>query len=165
MTLADIRIFAFLASIESSRLQGVTLFCDLLMFLVWFFAYFDIMIETQDRYIAKLSKYSTPLLLFWGLTFVKNNLVLISWNNSEWWFHRKTSVEEAEFILFWLRYSFSALILLLGMKAPGLYKSSYEVSVDDDDVLGTPSVSCYFSSFSIFFFALLNHLKDCKKIQ
>ena len=128
---------------QSSRIQGVTIVGDILMFVAWFLAYFDTMIETQDRYIARLSHYSTPLLLFWGLMFVKNNLVLISWNNNEWWFQRKTSVEEAEFILFWLRYSFSALILLLGMKAPGLYRPNYQVSVNDGDVPGTPSVSSF----------------------
>ena len=128
-------------SMDSSRIQGVTIVCDTLMFVIWFLAYFDTMIETQDRNIARLSRYSTPLLLFWGLVFIKNNLVLISWNSDEWWFQRKTSVEQAEFILFWLRYSFSALIILLGMKAPGLYKSSYQLSVDDDDVPGTPLIN------------------------
>ena len=112
----------------------------MVMFVAWFLAYFDTMIETQNRNIARLSHYSTPLLLFWGLVFIKNNLVLISWNSGEWWFQRKTSVEEAEFILFWLRYSFSALILLLGIKAPGLYKPSYQLPVDDDYVPGTPTV-------------------------
>lgn len=127
---------------ESSRIQGVTVIGDILMFIAWSLAYFDTMLETQDRYIARLSYYSAPLLLFWGLMFVMNSLVLVSWNSSEWWFQRKTSVEEAEFILFWLRYSFSALILILGIKAPGLYKSSYQVRVDEDgDVPGTPSVS------------------------
>lgn len=127
---------------ESSRIQGVTVIGDILMFIAWSLAYFDTMLETQDRYIARLSYYSAPLLLFWGLMFVMNSLVLVSWNSSEWWFQRKTSVEEAEFILFWLRYSFSALILILGIKAPGLYKSSYQVQVDEDgDVPGTPSVS------------------------
>ena len=127
---------------QSSRIQGVTVVGDFLMFIAWFLAYFDTMLETRDRYIARLSYYSAPLLLFWGLMFVTNNLVLISWNSNEWWFQRKTSVEEAEFILFWLRYSFSALILILGIKAPGLHKSNYQVRVDeDDDVPGTQSVS------------------------
>jgi hypothetical protein len=136
-------------SMDSSRIQGVTIVGNMLMFVAWFLAYFDTMIETQDRYMARLSHYSTPLLLFWGLMFIKNNLVLISWNSSEWWFQRRTSVEEAEFISFWLRYSFSALILLLGMKAPGLYKSSYELPVDDGDVIGTPAVSAVLLSLVI----------------
>lgn len=135
-------ILSFAGPMESSRIQGVTVVGDILMFIAWSLAYFDTMLETQDRYIARLSYYSAPLLLFWGLMFVMNSLVLVSWNSSEWWFQRKTSVEEAEFILFWLRYSFSALILILGIKAPGLYKSSYQVQVDEDgDVPGTPSVS------------------------
>ena len=134
-------VLCFTGSLESSRIQGVTLLGDILMCLTWFLAYFDTMIETQDRNVARLSHYSSFLLLFWGLMFVKNNLILISWNSNEWWFQRKTSVEEAEFILFWLKYSFSALILLLGMKAPGLYKSSYQVSVDEGEVPGTPAVS------------------------
>jgi hypothetical protein len=133
---------------DSSRIQGVTIVADILMFIAWFLAYFETMIETQYRYIARLSHYSTPLLLFWGLMFIKNNLVLISWNGSEWWFQRKTSVEEAEFILFWLNYSFSALIIFLGMKAPGLYKANYRVLVGDDDVPGTPSVSTF--NFFVF---------------
>ena len=127
---------------QSSRIQGVTVVGDILMFVAWFLAYFDTMLETQDRYIARLSYYSSPLLLFWGLMFIMNNLALVSWNSKEWWFQRNTSVEEAEFILFWLRYSFSAVILALGLKAPGLYKSNYQVRVgEDDDVPGTPSVS------------------------
>lgn len=131
----------FLGSLQSSRIQGVTIVGDILLFIAWFLAYFDTMIETQDRYGARLSHYSSPLLLFWGLVFITNNLVLISWNSNEWWFQRTSSVEQAEFILFWLRYSFSALILLLGMKAPGLYKSNYQVSVDDSEVPGSPTVS------------------------
>ena len=141
----------FLGSMQPSRIQGVTILRDIVMFITWFLAYFDTMLETQDRHRARLSKYSTPLLLFWGLTFINNNLVLISWNSNDWWFHRKTSVEEAEFALFWLRYSFSALLLLLGMKAPGLYKSDNRVLVGNGDVPGTPSVRTYLNLLFCFY--------------
>lgn len=102
------------------------------------------MLETQDRNIARLSRYSAALLLYWGFMFINNCLVLISWNSNEWWFKRKTSVEKAEFILFWLRFSCSTFILVLGMKAPGLFRSNYQVSVDEDgEVIGTPSVTTH----------------------
>lgn len=129
---------------DPSRIQGVTIASDILVAITWFLAYFDAMLETQDRNIARLSRYSAALLLYWGFMFINNCLVLISWNSNEWWFKRKTSVEKAEFILFWLRFSCSTFILVLGMKAPGLFRSNYQVSVDEDgEVIGTPSVTTH----------------------
>lgn len=128
-------------SMDSSRIQGVTIVKDALMFMAWLLAYFDIMVETQTRYHARLCRYSVVLLLFWGLVFVNNNIVLVSWNSKEWWFQRKTSVENAEFVLFWLRYSFSAIILFLGMKAPGLYKPNYRFAVDENGLPETQNES------------------------
>lgn len=127
-------------SIDSSRLQGVTVVKDALTFLTWFLAYFVLVVETQNRYHARISHYSTALLLYWGLAFIDSNLSLVSWNSQNWWFQRKTSVEKVEFVLFWGKYSFSALILFLGMKASGLHKPTYQLSVDENGVTETANV-------------------------
>lgn len=133
---------------DPSRLQGVTLLYDILSSLTWFMAYFDIMFETQSRNIAQISRYSSPLLLYWSLMFFKNNLVLLSWNNDDWWFQRHDTVDLTQFILFWIRYSLSGFLFLLGMKAPGLYhKPPHLVPADDDILRGTPTVRPILSVF------------------
>ena len=43
-------------------------------------------------------------------------------------------------MLFWGKYSFSALILFLGMKASGLHKPTYQLSVDENGVTETANV-------------------------
>ena len=127
-------------ALESSRIQGVTLLNDGLTFITWSLAYFIVMIETQNRYLAKISRYSLALLLFWTLIFINDNIILISWNSKQWWFSRDTATQNAEFVLFWLRYSFSGLLFLLGLKAPGLYKRSYTLLVEDSDTTSTQQV-------------------------
>ncbi|XP_059174648.1 LOW QUALITY PROTEIN: ATP-binding cassette sub-family B member 6-like [Physella acuta] len=55
------------------------------------------------------------LLLFYGLLFVRENLMFISWNNPTWWWKLQSQSDAAELGLFVVRYVLALLLLLLAV--------------------------------------------------
>ncbi|KAH9496235.1 ATP-binding cassette sub- B member 6, mitochondrial [Bulinus truncatus] len=58
------------------------------------------------------------LMIFWGLLFVRENLMFVSWGSPEWWWHLNNSSELAEFGLFVARYTLIMFLLILGVIKP-----------------------------------------------
>ena len=110
------------AGIDSSRLQGVTVFYDAASLLLWLIGLLILRCESIAFFKAKRSSHSLGMILFWGVAFINENLSFISWNNQHWWFHFKTTIKKIELGLFLTRYVCILLLFLLGLKAPGLYK-------------------------------------------
>ncbi|XP_031568501.1 ATP-binding cassette sub-family B member 6, mitochondrial-like [Actinia tenebrosa] len=114
--------FATKGGLDSSRLQGVTIFFDAASLLLWLIGLLVLRYESIAFFKAKRSSHSLGMILFWGLAFINENLSFISWNNKHWWFEHKTTIKQVELGLFITRYVCISLLFLLGLKAPGLYK-------------------------------------------
>lgn len=108
--------------LDSSKLQGVTVFYDAASLLLWLIGLLVLRYESIAFFKAKRSSHSLGMILFWGLAFINENLSFISWNNKHWWFQDKTTIKQVELGLFITRYVCVSLLFLLGLKAPGLYK-------------------------------------------
>lgn len=109
--------------LDSSRIQGVTVFYDAVSLLLWLIALLVLRYESIAFFKAKRSSHSLWMIFFWGLAFINENLSFISWNNEHWWFKYKTgTIKQVELGLFITRYVCITLLFLLGLKAPGLYK-------------------------------------------
>ena len=131
--------------IEPKRLQGYVMVSDGGTFLTWLIAFFVLRAESSRYLEVHLSRHSIGLLLFWSLAFVIENLSFISWNNSHWWFGRKTRIQEAEFGLFVTRYTIVVLIFALGLKGPGLYQPPKVPVEEEPKFLEGSSVSQLYS--------------------
>lgn len=73
------------------------------------------------------------LLLFWGLLFIRENLMFISWSSNAWWWHLKNSSDELELGLFVLRYVLIVILLVLGFIGPAIQRSSYSLLTDQEN--------------------------------
>ncbi|XP_056002863.1 ATP-binding cassette sub-family B member 6-like [Ostrea edulis] len=80
------------------------------------------------------------LLVFWSLVFIKENLPFISWWSDSYWWSLKGYSDHLEFGLWVVRYSCSALLLLLGFLAPGLNRNLYHL-LSDVETGPTPEVA------------------------
>ncbi|XP_049781769.1 ATP-binding cassette sub-family B member 6 [Schistocerca cancellata] len=70
--------------------------------------------------------HSLTLLLFWSLTFVKENIVFVDIHKLDSWFDFANLSEKIELVLFGLRYTGCFALFILGFCAPGvLSPSSY----------------------------------------
>ncbi|XP_076254265.1 ATP-binding cassette sub-family B member 6-like [Rhynchophorus ferrugineus] len=63
------------------------------------------------------------LLSFWALLFIRENLVFLSLNDKNWWFHLETLSQKIQFSLFILRYASCLILFILGLKAPGIIQN------------------------------------------
>lgn len=136
------------ASSHLDRLQGYIIFNDCATFITWLIVLSALKTESQIFFTARISRHSLIILLFWSLAFLNENLAFISWHNDNWWFLRTNSNQAEEFGLFVARYVTTALIFLLGLFGPGLYKPpTEEVLVVDEEI----STEGRVVSFSILF--------------
>lgn len=112
-------------SLKSSedKIQGVDVFYCSSMVLAWLIALIVLRHESFQFFKAKVQTHSFGLVLFWSLSFLTENMSFISWNNSNWWFHLKSTLDELELGLFITRYVCMLMLFLIGMKGPGLYKT------------------------------------------
>ncbi|XP_059174693.1 ATP-binding cassette sub-family B member 6-like isoform X2 [Physella acuta] len=72
------------------------------------------------------------LLLFYGLLFVRENLMFISWNNPTWWWKLQSAEDGLELGLFVLRYLLAFCLLVLGLIGPSIQRSSYTAVADPE---------------------------------
>ncbi|CAG5135636.1 unnamed protein product, partial [Candidula unifasciata] len=72
------------------------------------------------------------LLLFWGLLFVRENLMFVSWENPTWWWHLKDEKDRVELGLFILRYLTVFALLVLGFIGPAVQRSAYGLISDEE---------------------------------
>ncbi|MBN3314880.1 ABCB6 protein, partial [Atractosteus spatula] len=77
--------------------------------------------------------HSTVLLLFWALAFAAENLAFVSWSSSLWWWSLETRRQQVQFGLWLLRYIGTALLFILGLKAPGLPRRPYMLLINEDE--------------------------------
>ncbi|CAG0919528.1 unnamed protein product [Notodromas monacha] len=70
------------------------------------------------------------LLLFWTTVFVKENLTFLNLKGLHWWFLLRDEVDRAQFGFFVVRYTFTFLVFVLGIKAPGV--SNVPVDVESE---------------------------------
>lgn len=73
------------------------------------------------------------LLVFWALAFLRENLAFVSWWSHSWWWYLKSDMDHAEFALWVIRYACTALLFLLGLKAPGLPRHDYRALQSEED--------------------------------
>lgn len=64
------------------------------------------------------------LLIFWTLSFLYNTLPIISWQSSQWWFKSDISIELGLWIL---RIICTVLVLIVGLKAPGVSSKNFHL--------------------------------------
>ncbi|XP_066544680.1 ATP-binding cassette sub-family B member 6 isoform X2 [Amia ocellicauda] len=77
--------------------------------------------------------HSSVLLLFWALAFAAENLSFISWTSPLWWWSLETMHHKVQFGLWLLRYIGTALLFILGLKAPGLPQRPYMLLINEDE--------------------------------
>ncbi|KAK4877973.1 hypothetical protein RN001_010479 [Aquatica leii] len=73
---------------------------------------------------SRTDGHGVVLLIFWCLTFVSENLAFVNLGQNQWWFQLKDINDEIEMALFILRYISSLIIFVLGLKAPGVLRST-----------------------------------------
>ena len=130
------------AAMEQDTLQGYVLVQDCGTFLTWLLAFFVLRAESSRYFKSRISRHSLGMLLFWAAAFIIENLAFISINNDNWWFARKTHIQDVEFDLFVAKYGLTLLVFLLGLKAPGLYKMvTVPVPLNEDTTEESSGVS------------------------
>uniref|UniRef100_H3BEA4 ATP-binding cassette sub-family B member 6 n=2 Tax=Latimeria chalumnae TaxID=7897 RepID=H3BEA4_LATCH len=73
------------------------------------------------------------LLLFWSLAFVAENLALVSWSSPLWWWSLENTPQKVQFSLWVVRYVCTALLFVLGLRAPGLPRRPYMLLINEDE--------------------------------
>ena len=83
----------------------------------------DFVFQVERHYqlpTAPSHGHGVVLLVTWTGCFVAENLAFLSMDNQQWWFHLTTYRHRLEFGCWVLRYIFTFVIFILGIKAPGI---------------------------------------------
>ncbi|XP_014772784.1 ATP-binding cassette sub-family B member 6 [Octopus bimaculoides] len=73
------------------------------------------------------------LLVFWTLTYVRENIAFVSWFSPEWWWHLSSESQKIEFSLWLLRYLCTMSLFILGFCAPGVPRGTYHLLLQDEE--------------------------------
>lgn len=77
------------------------------------------------------------LLTSWSASFIVQNLAFLSMDNEDWWFNLTSAENKLEFGFWVLRYVFTFVVFLTGMKAPGiLTPADFSRETDREALLG-----------------------------
>ncbi|KAH9496236.1 ATP-binding cassette sub- B member 6, mitochondrial [Bulinus truncatus] len=72
------------------------------------------------------------LLLFYALMFIRETLMFISWNSSEWWWQLDGPYDKLELAFFILRYLLITILLVLGFIGPSIRRAGYNPVTDQE---------------------------------
>lgn len=82
-------------------------------------------------------------LMTWTAAFIAENLAFLSMDNEEWWYHLSTAENKTAFAFWMLRYVFTVIAFILGIKAPGIRQEynnrSRLATIEDEENTRTES--------------------------
>lgn len=112
--------------LAKDRLAGVQIMSSVLNFCAWLVGFHTLKQERKIFFVAKLKRHSIGMLLFWTVAHVLEALVFTSWNNKNSFLrNHEEGVQLMEVIMFAFRFAATFFIFILGLHAPGLYKTKY----------------------------------------
>jgi ATP-binding cassette subfamily B (MDR/TAP) protein 6 len=71
-------------------------------------------------------------ILTWTGAFIAENLAFLSMDNEAWWYHLTTAENKVEFTFWFLRYVFTVMVFILGIKAPGIRRFNAQPLINED---------------------------------
>ncbi|KAG8432250.1 hypothetical protein GDO86_016768 [Hymenochirus boettgeri] len=106
-----------------------------LSFVAWGFSLWLLHLERTRSLVRERSRgHGVVLLLFWGLAFAAENLALISWKSSRWWWlSRDTKDQQVQLGLWITRYICTFFLFVLGIRAPGRPDKPYVLLINEDE--------------------------------
>lgn len=141
--LAIIRFALQLTVLNGGCIYGYMIFTCLSTVVTYSFA-LCLLLDERNYLLPSVPPYghSLTLLLFWSLTFVKENIVFVDIHKLDSWFDFANLTEKIELVLFGLRYAVCFALFILGFCAPGVlsplsysqlhYHNDIHVSVGND---------------------------------
>ncbi|KAK7879929.1 hypothetical protein WMY93_033410 [Mugilogobius chulae] len=106
---------------SGGELPGYVLLYGVFGALVWVWAVGLLRVERRRALLMDRTRgHSAVLLMIWALAFAAENLAFVSWFSPNWWWSVETTKQKVEFSLWFVRYSCTGLLFLIGLKAPGL---------------------------------------------
>ncbi|KAL4222048.1 ATP-binding cassette sub- B member 6 [Mactra antiquata] len=113
---------------EKGGVVGVDVLTFFSLFLSWLFSLKLLSLERKSMLPTIPTRgHGLLLLTFWTLAFLRENLAFISWWSHDWWWYFESDADHGEFVLWVIRYTSTALLFIIGFKAPGLPKTGYRL--------------------------------------
>ncbi|KAK7879945.1 hypothetical protein WMY93_033382 [Mugilogobius chulae] len=119
---------------SGGEMPGYVLLYGVFGALVWVWAVGLLRVERRRALLMDRTRgHSAVLLMIWALAFAAENLAFVSWFSPNWWWSVETTKQKVEFSLWFVRYSCTGLLFLIGLKAPGLPRKPYMLLINEDE--------------------------------
>uniref|UniRef100_A0A3Q2Y4Z2 ATP-binding cassette sub-family B member 6 n=1 Tax=Hippocampus comes TaxID=109280 RepID=A0A3Q2Y4Z2_HIPCM len=118
---------------QGDQLPGYVVLYGCFSAIAWVWGLALLIVERRRALVMDRTRgHSAALLLFWATAFAAENLAFVSWFSPHWWWGLEDN-QQLQFGLWLMRYVGTALLFLVGLKAPGLPKRPYMLLINEDE--------------------------------